>query len=367
MSDCPEAALPAAPSDPSDARAQRLAKFQREQLIVDYLNRGVSVAEIAARVGLSEKRMRAVIREVLARRMPHPPEEFVAIQVSRLNEALLVAFSAMTGANLKAVDRVVKIVRELDRYHGFVAAQRRLPEASRTEAPVEGTMTFGAALVCRPEIALQDFEMVGFTPGIALSSEAASAAGQAREQDPAFAARHVIARSPQGDVAIQGPSDALRSPGSPRFARDDAGKPPSLSSSLGHYERPGIPPQGLEKIESAPGFAVVPEAESPDLVLSLSKDAPASSNAAACWSMLRDATRCVAPQHESREVRPAAPAGDDRPENPPQGLENIESAPGKGWPAEAAPAPDDSTPMIMTPTGWRRQNIRILLNGVAAC
>ncbi len=36
--------------------------------------------------------------------MPAPPEEFVAIQVSRLNEALLVAFSAMGLTNLKAVD-----------------------------------------------------------------------------------------------------------------------------------------------------------------------------------------------------------------------------------------------------------------------
>ena len=88
-------------------------------MVVDYLNRGVSVAEIAARVGIGEKRMRAIVREILARRMPAPPEEFVAIQVSRLNEALLVAFSAMSATNLKAVDQVVKIVRELDRYHGF--------------------------------------------------------------------------------------------------------------------------------------------------------------------------------------------------------------------------------------------------------
>jgi hypothetical protein len=49
--------------------------------------------------------MRAIMREILARRMPAPPEEFVAIQVSRLNEALLVAYSAMSGMNLKAVDR----------------------------------------------------------------------------------------------------------------------------------------------------------------------------------------------------------------------------------------------------------------------
>ena len=56
------------------------------------------------------------------------------MQVSRLEEALLVSFGAMSGANLQAVDRVVKIVRELDRYHGFAAAERwGLPVAP--EAP----------------------------------------------------------------------------------------------------------------------------------------------------------------------------------------------------------------------------------------
>jgi hypothetical protein len=161
VSACLEAAPPLAPSPPStDSRDVRLAKFKREQLIVDYLNRGVSVAEIAARVGIGEKRMRAVIRDPrtgirgLAHRCPHAPAEFVAIQVSRLNEAPLVAFSAMTGANLKAVDRVVRIVRELDCYHGFVATTRRRPEQPLLEAPAHGVMAFGAALVCRPEFAL---------------------------------------------------------------------------------------------------------------------------------------------------------------------------------------------------------------------
>ncbi len=101
MSEPLEAALPLAPSPPpTEARGARLARL-----------RGVSVAEIAARIGVGEKRMRAIIRETLARRMPHPPQEFVAIQVGRLNEALLVAFSAMSTTNLKAVDQVVKIVR----------------------------------------------------------------------------------------------------------------------------------------------------------------------------------------------------------------------------------------------------------------
>ncbi len=34
---------------------------------------------------------------------------------------MVVSYSAMNGGNLKAVDRVVRIVRELDRYHGFSA------------------------------------------------------------------------------------------------------------------------------------------------------------------------------------------------------------------------------------------------------
>jgi len=82
-------------------RAARLAKARRESRIVDLLNRGISVAEIAARENVTEKRMRALISEILARRMPEPPAEFVALQLSRLNEALLVAYGAMSGANLR--------------------------------------------------------------------------------------------------------------------------------------------------------------------------------------------------------------------------------------------------------------------------
>ena len=43
------------------------------------------------------------------------------------------------GANFEAVDRVVRIVRELDRYHGFAAAPRSREdmEAHRLPPPVE--------------------------------------------------------------------------------------------------------------------------------------------------------------------------------------------------------------------------------------
>ena len=107
---------------------------------------------------------------ILARRMPHPPEEFVAIQLSRLNEALLVAFSAMSPTNLKAVDHVVKIVRALDRYGGAFAAEWRRPEASRLDEAAGQSPGLGAAWNCRAELALQDFEGLEFADKDALAS-----------------------------------------------------------------------------------------------------------------------------------------------------------------------------------------------------
>ena len=106
-------------------RAARWAKFEREWLIVDFLNRGVSPAEMAQRVGVTVKHMRALVKEILARRMAAAREDFAALQASRLNEALLVAYGAMSAENLQAVALVVRIVRALDRRHGFVAAGRR--------------------------------------------------------------------------------------------------------------------------------------------------------------------------------------------------------------------------------------------------
>ena len=108
-------------------RKARADKAARERRIVNLLNAGVSIAEIAQSEGVTHRRMRGIVEEILARRAPQPPAEFLAVQVSRLNEALLVSYGAMGGGNLAAVDRVVKIVRELDRYHGFAGIERPAP------------------------------------------------------------------------------------------------------------------------------------------------------------------------------------------------------------------------------------------------
>jgi DNA-binding CsgD family transcriptional regulator len=87
MSDSSDALrTPAARRDRSISarRAGREKKAERERRIMNLLNAGVSVDEIAARERLLLKRTRNLVREILARRIPQPPAAFVALQVSGL-------------------------------------------------------------------------------------------------------------------------------------------------------------------------------------------------------------------------------------------------------------------------------------------
>ena len=350
MSDCAEAASPAVlQGQPTSPRAARLEKFKREQIVVDYLNRGVSVAEISARLGVGEKRMRAIIRELLARRMPAPPEEFVAIQVSRLNEVLLVAYSAMGEANLKAVDRVIRIVRELDRYHGFVAAERRKPESSRLEAPAEGTATFGAAFVCRAGFARQEAGAIAFESNRPLSS-----VRHCEERPPGL---------PQGDEAIHAAA-APCGPGWLRNARHDG------EGQAEPDARPEIPPQNIEIIDLMPGIAKTPEVESP--AEAATQPRPEEPAERAFRRTLEEAPLCPlehpsrriacgdAPQDEVEGGSDGRVESDNRPENPPQHSEIAQSAPVFGA-ASAVASP------FRDPTVFRPIKLRVTLNGVMAC
>ena len=61
---------------------------------------------------------------------------------------MLVSYSAMSLGDLKAVDKVIKVARELDRYHGFGqhshVAQVRGADAGRAAAPGPAGASRGA-------------------------------------------------------------------------------------------------------------------------------------------------------------------------------------------------------------------------------
>ena len=237
----------------------------------------------------------------------------MAIQVSRLNEAMLIAFSAMSPTNLKAVDQVVKIVRELDRYGGAFAAEWARPEASGLDAPSDEDAAFASAW------------LHGAEPG--LPSPVAALHSPSRDGRP-----HV--RPPERGDAV-----------------DDR-----VYKTGGAGVRPEIALQGLDNIDFAPG-----------------RDAPSPACGRRWPAGPDEGLRALTPAHcHERERERAASAGDVRPENPAQGLEKVKSAPGIGTSsetAEAAPADPVSTSglflsLLRSPAG--RQDLRAGLSGLRA-
>ena len=143
-------------------REARLKKDARERRIIGMLNRGVSIAEIAAREGVTLRRMQIVVKNILARRAPPAPSEYLALQVSRLNEAMMVAYGSMAGGNLMAVDRVVRLVKEMDRYHGFFPSGEA-GAAARLAPPAEAPLALAAPTAM--EMTPQTFEKARFRDG----------------------------------------------------------------------------------------------------------------------------------------------------------------------------------------------------------
>jgi hypothetical protein len=86
--------------------------------------------------------MRKYVRALIARRGPEATDEFIAVQVNRLNEALRKSYGAMSEKDLATVDRVVRIVRELGRYHGFCGGAHG---TERRRKPLE-TLDSGAGM-----------------------------------------------------------------------------------------------------------------------------------------------------------------------------------------------------------------------------
>jgi DNA-binding CsgD family transcriptional regulator len=118
-------------------RPRSVEMAKRDLRIIEMVAAGMRVTEIALRERLSKRRVRELIARNLADRERLRPPQFFELQTRRLSEALLVAYAKMNDGNLAAVDRVVTIVRELDRYHGFAPTEpARAALASSAASPL---------------------------------------------------------------------------------------------------------------------------------------------------------------------------------------------------------------------------------------
>ncbi len=106
----------------------------RDARLIRALAAGQPIEEVAAREGLPLRRVRDRVSAILSRH-PDPPAEFVNLQMRRLGEAMIVATAAMSEGNLQAVDRVMKLTREFDRYAGLAQVLAAGPPAALVPQP----------------------------------------------------------------------------------------------------------------------------------------------------------------------------------------------------------------------------------------
>ena len=115
-----------------DRIAPRRGTADRRLRVLERLTSGLSLADIARVENLTVRRVRQVIAEMLDAREVDPPAGFVPLQIARLGDAMVVAHTMMMGGDPQAMDRLIKLTGELDRYHGF-AAPRLAP--AKTASP----------------------------------------------------------------------------------------------------------------------------------------------------------------------------------------------------------------------------------------
>jgi hypothetical protein len=118
-----------------------------------------------------------------------PASRLRSISDRTLSEAMIVARTMMMQGNLQAMDRLIKLTSELDRYHGFALAQipwtreaappRLAAPEPRAISPNRGVSLAGiapreglTAKWSRPEMAPQRLEKIESAPGNGMVSEA---------------------------------------------------------------------------------------------------------------------------------------------------------------------------------------------------
>jgi hypothetical protein len=121
----PEAPTPAV--EPALRVTPRRKTADQRLRILERLTCGLSVVHIARVEKLTVRRVQQIIAAMLESREIDPPAGFVQLQVARLSDAMIVTHTMMMEGDLQAVDRMIRLTRELDRYHGFGQAQIPAP------------------------------------------------------------------------------------------------------------------------------------------------------------------------------------------------------------------------------------------------
>jgi hypothetical protein len=107
------------PPAAAPARARKPAPARRGPKILLALVAGETVDAIAEKEQLTRRRVETMLRDELRRRWIAPAEDYARLQIARLEAMAAKLAPKAEKGELPAIDRVLKILDRLDRYHGF--------------------------------------------------------------------------------------------------------------------------------------------------------------------------------------------------------------------------------------------------------
>ena len=111
-------------SDLNPSTRSKRARTTLAQRVLASLVAGAGLEEISAAERLTRKRTENILREALRGRWIAPAEEFARLQIARLERMIAKLVDRLQKGDLEAIDRALKIVDRLDRYHGFTKTKR---------------------------------------------------------------------------------------------------------------------------------------------------------------------------------------------------------------------------------------------------
>jgi hypothetical protein len=142
MSNPTDPAVPALPADTVNAIEREVRRYR----IMERLECGWSYERIARTEDLTPRRIRQIVAEALALREVDPAGEHIRVQTARLEAALRLAAERVEEGQLAAIDRLLRVLVQLDRYHSRATAAQPLDEQAEAAAAFDAKLD---ALVLR--------------------------------------------------------------------------------------------------------------------------------------------------------------------------------------------------------------------------
>jgi len=107
------------PLSETPSRARKPARVKRGPDILAAVVAGASFDDIAKAEGLPPKRVEKLLRDELQRRWVAPARDYARLQIARLGAMSAKLATKAEKGDLPTIDRMLRILDRLDRYHGF--------------------------------------------------------------------------------------------------------------------------------------------------------------------------------------------------------------------------------------------------------